>query len=198
MDDPANGYETCAEEFARRRVTSRIGASHVREWAKALPPGAAVLDVGCGVGIPITQALVESGCHVHAIDASPRMVARFGAHFPDVPVRCEAVESMTHFDRHFDGVVAWGLIFLLPAEAQASAIAALAAAVVPGGELLFTAPQAVSKWMDVVTNRPSQSLGADVYRRMLDEAGCSLLREFDDEGDNHYYQARRRDDVSRR
>lgn len=191
MNDRTNGYDGLAEVFGRGRSHSPVGASEVRGWASSLRPGADVLDVGCGVGVPITQALVDAACRVHALDASPRMVEQFKARFPNLPVRCETVETMTHFGRVFDGVVAWGLVFLLPPEAQAAAIARLAGAVAAGGELLFTAPRQVGQWKDALTGRDSYALGVDVYRRLIESAGLTLVRELDDEGDNHYYQARR-------
>lgn len=186
-----NGYDDLAEVFGRGRVRSPVGASQVRGWASSLGPGAEVLDVACGVGIPITQAIVDAGCRVHAIDASPRMIEQFKINVPDVPVCCEAVETMTHFGRLFDGVVAWGLVFLLAPDAQHTAIARLAGAVRPGGQLLFTAPWQVGEWKDALTGRDSHALGVDVYRCLIDDAGLTLVREFDDEGENHYYQARR-------
>ncbi len=91
MNDRANGYDDLADIFGRGRVGSLVGASQVREWASSLAPGTEVLDVACGVGIPITRALVEAGCRVHAIDASPRIVEQFKCLFPDLPVLCEEV-----------------------------------------------------------------------------------------------------------
>ena len=55
IEDEANGYELGAKEFMARRTESRIGIPEVRDWAKALLRGAAVLDLGCGHGVPISQ-----------------------------------------------------------------------------------------------------------------------------------------------
>jgi SAM-dependent methyltransferase len=185
VGDAANGYDALAEAFAARR--SQVGMAEVRRWATSLPARPEVLDVGCGTGTPVTAALLEEGCRVWAVDASAKMLALFTARFPEVPVACEPVESMTHFGRRFDGVVAWGLVFLLEPDAQRAAIARLAAAVGPGGQLLFTAPAQVCEWDDVLTRRPSWSLGAAEYRRLLEQHGLTLLHEFDDSGENHYY-----------
>src|SRR5580765_6581075 len=59
--DRSNGYEGIAPEFLARRGSGRstgIGVNRVRKWARTLPPGAAVIDLGCGPGFPITEALV--------------------------------------------------------------------------------------------------------------------------------------------
>lgn len=190
MGDPANGYDALATVFAASR-SNVVGVAEVLRWAGQLRGPADVLDVGCGPGVPLTAALIEAGCRVWAVDASPQMVALFSARFPDVPVACEPVESMTHFGRQFDGVLAWGLVFLLERDRQRAAIARLADAVAPGGQLLFTAPAEVLEWHDVMTGELSRSLGADEYRRLLDQHGLSLTSQFTDVGDNHYYTALR-------
>jgi SAM-dependent methyltransferase len=189
VSDTTHGYDTLAEQYAAAR--SAIGAVEVRRWASQLPARAEVLDVGCGTGTPVTAALIEAGCRVSAVDASARMLALMSARFPDVPAACEPVEAMTHFGRRFDGVVAWGLVFLLEPHQQRAAIARLADAVAPGGQLLFTAPAQVLEWHDVMTGELSRSLGADEYRRLLDQQGLYLVQEFDDSGENHYYVAAR-------
>jgi len=54
------------------------------------------------------------------------------------------------FGRTFDGVMAWGLIFLLEPGAQVKLIHKVAAALKPGGKFLFTSPQRVCEWADCV------------------------------------------------
>ena len=190
MSDCTHGYDALAKVFAASR-SNVVGVTEVQRWAEQLRASAEVLDVGCGPGVPLTAALIEAGCRVWALDASPQMVALLSARFPDVPVACEPVESMTHFGRQFDGVLAWGLVFLLEPDQQRAAIASLADAVAPGGQLLFTAPAQVLEWHDVMTGELSRSLGADEYRRLLDQHGLSLTSRFTDVGDNHYYAAAR-------
>src|SRR5580658_153445 len=54
--DPSNGYEEIAAQFIAAR-NGRIGAATVREWGRTLPAGSAVLDLGCGHGVPVSQTL---------------------------------------------------------------------------------------------------------------------------------------------
>jgi len=37
--------------------------------------------------------------------------------------------------------------------------------------------------------RSSVSLGAEQYRKLLGSAGISVAEEYEDEGDNHYFDA---------
>ena len=74
MIDRSNGYEGVAVEFLAGRgsaPSTAIGARAVRDWARTLPSGATVIDVGCGSGLPITKVLVSEGLNVYAIDAAP-------------------------------------------------------------------------------------------------------------------------------
>jgi cyclopropane fatty-acyl-phospholipid synthase-like methyltransferase len=189
--DRSRGYDQLAGEFSARR-SSTIGVSEVRAWAQTLKTPAVVLDLGCGIGEPITAAIAALGHEIYAIDASPNMLAKFKQRFPAATTACEAAEDSAFFHRSFDGIVAWGLMFLLPLEAQRTVIARAGAALKDNGSFLFTSPSQVCTWNDNLTGRTSISPGAEAYRQMLEEAGLTLDRELDDEGDNHYYIAVKR------
>ena len=169
-EDVSNGYEAVANIYiagrgTRSRVGDSIGAAVVKDWAVAFPPGATVLDLGSGPGEPSTRILQEAGLTTYAVDASPTMVAAFRKRFPGVPIERNTVEASEFFNRTFSGVLAWGLLFLLDPAAQALVIAKVARALNPGGRFLFTAPKEPLKWLDAMTDRPSQSLGAQTYAR---------------------------------
>jgi 2-polyprenyl-3-methyl-5-hydroxy-6-metoxy-1,4-benzoquinol methylase len=187
--DKSNGYEANAATFItnRARAGTVTGAASVRRWAEMLPAGATVLDVGCGPGVPITKVLVEEGLNVYAMDASPTLVHAFQQNFPDIPVACEAVEDALFFDRKFDAILAWGVMFLLPEANQVVALQKMADALHAGGQLLFTAPKQEFRWTDVITVQESISLGAARYNALLAAAGLTVVDEFEDEGENHYY-----------
>ena len=189
--DPSNGWEAVAAQLIAGR--SSIGAATARAWGRALPAGAAVLDLGCGSGVPISDALIGDGFAVWGIDASPTLVAAFRNRFPDAPVACEAVESSDFFGKAFDGIVAIGLMFLLQPETQRAVILRAAAALKPGGRFLFTAPTQAGTWADMMTGRQSVSLGGEAYRHALADAGLAVIAEYVDEGENHYYDADRQE-----
>lgn len=190
-NDPTNGYEAIARDFIAYRRKSAIGAEPVRLWAHALVPGATILDLGCGNGIPITEALVKDGYILYGIDASPTLIASYREHFPDLTVACEPVEITDFFDRKFDGVVAWGLMFLLSEGVQSELIHRVSTILNPGGQFLFTSPEQVGTWTDVLTGVESRSLGAEKYTRILSSAGLSLVGNCTDEGENYYYVAKK-------
>lgn len=190
--DRSNGYEGVAVEFLARRGSGRstgVGVNAVRKWARTLPHGAAVIDLGCGPGFPITEVLVAEGLNIFGVDAAPSFIQHFRRNFPNTPVACEAVQDSSFFNRTFDGVLAWGLIFLLSPEDQRRLIQRIADILVPGGRLLFTSPTESVIWNDAMTGLESCSLGAEEYRQQLSEGGLSIANEYDDEGQNHYFDA---------
>jgi SAM-dependent methyltransferase len=190
--DRSNGYEAVAVEFLASRGSGRstgIGVNAVREWSRTLPRGTAVIDLGCGPGFPITEVLVAEGLDVFAIDAAPSLVEAFRRNLPNTPVICEAVQDSTFFHRTFEGVLAWGLMFLLSPEDQRRLIQSIADILVPGGRLLFTSVAEPLVWNDAMTRLQSRSLGAEEYRRQLSAVGLSVTCEYEDEGQNHYFDA---------
>lgn len=192
--DQSNGYESVAAEFLAgrgRAPSTAVGTSEVRDWARTLPPGAAVIDLGCGTGFPITKVLVDERLTVYGVDASPSLVAAFRHNLPEVPVACESVVESSFFNRMFDGVVAWGLIFLLQPDEQRQLIQSVAKILVPGGRLLFTSSRGTEPlvWNDGMTGLESRSLGAAEYRKLLSEVSITVTREYEDVGENHYYDS---------
>jgi len=190
-DDPdrSNGWEAVADAFIRDRDLSPVGVTIIQAWADTLPPGGRVLDLGCGPGTPRADVLARRDFVLHAIDAAPSLVMAYRIRFPRARLACEPVEESSFFGEAFDGVMAWGLMFLLPADAQRALIPRVARVLRPGGAFLFTAPWQAGTWEDASTRRPSVSLGGNAYRALLAEAGLRLGGEYDDEGENHYYDA---------
>ncbi|HXB44391.1 MAG TPA: class I SAM-dependent methyltransferase [Puia sp.] len=189
--DKSNGYEGIASQFIKGRgiAVNGIGTSSVRRWANSIPPGSVVLDLGCGTGIPVSKILVDAGIKVFGIDASPAMAKVFHQNFPDMPIACEAAEESAFFDWQFDGIISWGLMFLLSEQSQIMLINKAARALKTGGKFLFTATYCANTWNDAMTEQLSISLGAEKYKELIAASGLSLIEEWADEGENYHFSA---------
>ncbi|UYY59914.1 class I SAM-dependent methyltransferase [Sphingomonas sp. S2-65] len=184
--DHSAGWDAVAHQFMALR--SEFGSALVGSWAtNYLRSSAAILDIGCGSGVPIAQTLVRKGFTVWGMDASPSLLSAFRRHFPDMPAACEAAQTSNFFGRTFAGAVSIGFVFLLNAEDQRKLFHRVASALEPGGRFLFSAPREVCTWSDTLTGRTSISLGAAVYAAHLARAGMRLVNCQSDEGGNNYY-----------
>jgi hypothetical protein len=110
------------------------------------------------------------------------MIEAFRKRFPNAFVECAGVEDSEFFQRTFDGVVARGLMFLIPEDTQSLAIHKVARALNPNGRFLFTSPKEIVKCRDALTDRESLSLGAKRYHEILDAEGLDVVGERSDEG----------------
>jgi SAM-dependent methyltransferase len=85
----------CAVEFYA--LLPEFGESQI--VAAAVPPGASILELGCGTG-RILRPLAALGHPVTGVDDSADMLARS----PDLPTICSPIESL-RLDRTFDAVL---------------------------------------------------------------------------------------------
>jgi len=186
--DHSAGWEAVSDKFIA--VRSEVGAALVLGWATdRLPRSAAILDVGCGSGVPIAQGLVDVGFSVWGVDASPSLISAYRLNLPDMPVVCEPAQDSSFFNRTFVGVISIGLIFLLGEGDQRKLLTNVANVLQPDGRFLFSAPREVCRWNDTLTGRASMSLGADAYAAHLTSVGLRLDDCRSDEGGNNYYEA---------
>jgi len=186
----SGGWYAVADAFIAMR--SGVGAALVRPWAaRRLPPGAAILDIGCGSGVPIAAALAEHGFTIWDADAEPRMIAAFRRRLPFTPAACEPAQASDLFGRRFVGVIAVGALFLLPPADQLALLGHVAGALASGGHFLFSALRVRAAWADSLTGRASVSLGVDAYAARLADAGPCLPGSARDEGDNDHHEATR-------
>jgi cyclopropane fatty-acyl-phospholipid synthase-like methyltransferase len=141
--------------------------------------------------VPISQVLIKDGFKVYGVDASATLIESFRKRFPSAHAEWSAFEDSAFFRRTFDGVVAVGLMFLLRPDVQCLLIHKVNQALNSNGQFLFTSPKEKCIWQDILTHRESISLGADRYRKLLQAEGLIFVGEMSDEGNNHYYSARK-------
>jgi hypothetical protein len=77
----------------------------------------------------------------------------------------------------------------LPGKLQIELIKKAAKALNPQRKFLFTPPPRPISWNDAMTEKQSRSLGADKYKELISSSGLLLIEEFEDEGQNHYFNS---------
>ena len=187
-------YDLIADWYAKDRG---LGVQpEIASLLASLPLGAVVLDVGCGTGIPLTQALLAAGCKVVGVDSSPRMLEHFRINCPDVRVICAPIQSTDFEGMTFDAAVAWGVLFHMDHAEQEKVVAKVAEVLKPGGWFLFTSgDQEGSIQGEPMNGVPFRywSFSMEGYRHLLKANAFALIDVHRDQGDNIYYLARKDD-----
>src|SRR5215472_16744086 len=78
-------YDLIADWFPTDRGRT-VGVAEALAIAATLAVRSCILDVGCGNGVPVTEALVNAGYRVVGLDSSAGMLARFQANLPGASV----------------------------------------------------------------------------------------------------------------
>src|SRR5207244_2211316 len=82
-------------------------AEWIAELLVLLPPAAAVLDLGCGNGIPVSRLLLDAGFAVTGADISPVQIARAQAALPDGRFLCADMTELTFAPETFAAIISF-------------------------------------------------------------------------------------------
>jgi len=172
-----------------------VGVAEALAVAAALPAHARILDLGCGNGVPITEALVNAGHRVTGLDSSAGMLARFRVNLPGTAIVRGDARRLPFASGAFAAAISWGMMFHLPHGDQSAVFASVSRVLQPGGLFLFTAAEiegaddaGITGTMNGVTFR---YYAIPSYRTLIVEYGLLLVDVHDDPGVSTYYLARK-------
>lgn len=135
--DAAAAY--AAAEPGKKLVVMR------NQFQSMLPPGAAVIDLGCGGGHD-SLAFIRRGLRVTALDASPEL-ARIASRRLNQQVLVSSFEEL-EFQAEFDGAWASASLLHLTPKALPGALARIAQSLVPNGALAVSFKSGATEWRD--------------------------------------------------
>lgn len=183
MTDPAGRIVDLYDEQAEGWIADRgrtLGGpgksldevAAVDRFVTSLPPGASVLDVGCGSGWPIGAALLDRGVRLTGIDASPRLIAHARETLPAGEWQVGDMRTFA-LGQVFDGILVWHSLFHLTPEDQHLALQRIVAHAATASTLLLTEGGESGVSLGHWRGEPlyHASLGSCAYQSILEAAG---------------------------
>lgn len=176
----ADGYDRIAERYVEgtRQVRVAEREHYTALVLSALPAGAAVLELGCGTGIPTTKRLAER-FRLTGVDLSPRHIQLARRNVPQATFIQGDMTTVEISPASFDGVVAFYSMTHVPRNEHAKLLRSIMGWLRPGG--LLVAAMGAADTEDMVED---DWLGAPMYfshydsetnRRLVAEAGFQIV-----------------------
>jgi len=185
-------YDLIAEWYPTDRGRT-VGVAEALAVAATLPAGSRILDIGCGNGVPITEALVSAGYRVVGLDSSTRMLAQFRVTLPGTRVVRGDARQCPFARGVFDAAISWGMLFHLSPGEQAVVIASVSRVLKAGAPFLFTAAEIVDADDVGITGTMNgvtfQYYAVSSYQTLVAQHGLVLVDVYDDPGVSTYFLA---------
>jgi cyclopropane fatty-acyl-phospholipid synthase-like methyltransferase len=138
------GYDRVAERYlATKDAEDPTTLAALEELARELPPYAAVLDLGCGAGVPVTRWLAQRFA-VTGVDISARQLELARRHVPEARFLKADMADVGFAPETFGAVVAFHSIIHVPRAEHPALLGKVHHWLKPGGGLLAT--WAVGEW----------------------------------------------------
>jgi SAM-dependent methyltransferase len=138
------GYDRVAERYlASKDPEDPTTLAALKELARGFSPGAAVLDLGCGAGVPVTRWLARRFA-VTGVDVSARQLELARRHIPRANLFKADMPDLSFEAESFDAVVAFHSIIHVPRAKHPALLGEIRRWLRPGGA--FFATWALGAW----------------------------------------------------
>lgn len=174
-------YDVIAEAYlASKDAYDPDTYAPLEQLITMLPGGAAVLDLGCGAGVPVSQRLAQQFT-VTGVDISARQLELARGHVPTGHFIKADMTAVDFAPGAFDAVVSCYAIIHVPAAEQPDLVQRIYSWLKPDG--LFLATWAMREWEETIDDWNGwgapmwwSHLGADANLGMLRAAGFVIVQ----------------------
>jgi SAM-dependent methyltransferase len=194
------GYDAASVRYDQEYGGTTKYQAWLGQLRETILPGGAVLDLGCGSGLPVARNLAEAGFDVTGVDISDVQISRATELVPQAHFIRADITTAEFDPGSFDAVVSFYALIHIPVDEQRRLLAKVAAWLRPGGLFVATTGHQASagveeNWLGAGAAMWWSHADADTYRTWISESGLTIEREeFVPEGDagHVFFWARRR------
>ncbi|WP_394828479.1 class I SAM-dependent methyltransferase [Pendulispora albinea] len=149
------------------------------EWLRGrLAPGARVLDLGCGTGVPTASTLAGAGFHVTGIDVSPAMIAIARRQVPGATFQQADLREFESAERSWDAICAFFPLMQMSRNEIRASLRRITRWLRPGGSFVFaTVPGNDENAPAIFMGQPviCSSYDTEEFLREITDAGMDVL-----------------------
>ncbi|MEV0396985.1 class I SAM-dependent methyltransferase [Polymorphospora rubra] len=176
------GYDSVSHRYRGDHDNPAEYVLWLTSLQRQLPAGAAVLDLGCGCGVPVARTLADAGHRVTGVDLSEVQIDRARRLVPHATFLHGDATQIAFPDRTFDAVVCLYALIHLPIDAQPRLLHRIASWLRPGGLFLATTGArewtgAEDNWLGGTATMWWSQADAATYRTWITEAGLDIESE---------------------
>ena len=135
----ADGYDRIGRSYLDlvEAMGSEVRTKYLDALARGLPAGAAILELGCGAGEPMTRVL-SGQFRVVGLEISPNQLALARTNAPVAALLRGDMAQLPFRDGRFDGVAAFYSMTHVPRAEHPALLGEIARVLRPGGLLVIT------------------------------------------------------------
>ena len=165
------GYDAIVERYLAMRPRDTADVRLLDRLIESVPKGGAVLDAGCGAGVPITELLVGH-FDVTGVDFSEEQISRARQLVPQAHFLCADLRSVEFPPACFDAICAYYSIIHIPRQDHTAVLKRFEHFLRPGGVALLCLGAG-----DLPSDTVSDFLGAPMFGSHFDAKTNTRLVE---------------------
>ena len=183
------GYDALSYRYRGDAEAPAAYAVWLARLRERVPAGGAVLDLGCGCGVPLARDLAADGYAVTGVDLSAVQVERARELVPAARFLHADATQVEFPAGSFDAVVSLYALIHMPLDEQPLLLGRIGSWLRPGGWLLATTGQRAwtgteDGWLGGTAPMWWSHADAATYRNWIEQAGLSVVtQEVVPEGD---------------
>lgn len=190
IDLVKQGYNKAAENYSQQRDQFQNN-KYLEKLIELLKPGATVLDIGCGAGVPIDRVLTDKGFRVIGIDISEKQIELAKRNTPKASFEVRDMSELKEGEYQVDAVISFYAIFHTPRETHQKLFDKINSFLPQGGLILIT--MGAGEYEGVEDNFHGVEMfwshyGAEKNTEIVENAGFKILLDEIDTGGDEKHQ----------